>query len=181
MTSIIDPKQSKDDEVSAIGSSTRDITKPEEPSSDSATANRKPPDPNKSRTKVELQLPYRPKVTAGWKIPGIATYKVGQWTAMAREVNQWEDHRQGLSNQQLRKEFLSLVYRAKSGEPLESLLPETYSLVREAGRRALNMRHYDVQILGGVFLFNGCIAEMQTGEGKNSYCHASANPSLVGR
>ncbi|MFN9912854.1 MAG: preprotein translocase subunit SecA, partial [Pirellulaceae bacterium] len=43
---------------------------------------------------------------------------------------------------------------------------ETYSLVREAGRRSLRMRHYDVQILGGIALFYGCIAEMQTGEGK---------------
>jgi preprotein translocase subunit SecA len=85
---------------------------------------------------------------------------------MARQVNQWEENRRALSLQQIKKEFLSLIYRAKSGEPLGSLLPETYSLVREAGRRALNMRHYDVQILGGVCLYHGCIAEMQTGEGK---------------
>jgi preprotein translocase subunit SecA len=53
-----------------------------------------------------------------------------------------------------------------SGEPLSSLLAEAFSLVREAGRRALNMRHFDVQLLGGAALFDGCIAEMQTGEGK---------------
>ncbi len=67
---------------------------------------------------------------------------------------------------QLRKESLSLRYRAMSGEPLGELLPEAFSLVREAGRRALNMRHFDVQMLGGAALFDGCIAEMQTGEGK---------------
>lgn len=115
---------------------------------------------------VPLQLPYRPHVAAGWKIPGIGTYKINQWLEQARAVNAWEDHRKSLSDPQLRKEFLSLIYRAKSGEPLDTLLPECYSLVREAGRRRMNMRHYDVQIFGGVCLFHGCIAEMQTGEGK---------------
>jgi preprotein translocase subunit SecA len=115
---------------------------------------------------VPLQLPYRPHVAAGWKIPGVGTYKINQWLEQARAVNGWVENRKALSDSQLRKEFLSLIYRAKSGEPLESLLPECYSLVREAGRRSLNMRHYDVQIFGGVCLFHGCIAEMQTGEGK---------------
>jgi preprotein translocase subunit SecA len=81
-------------------------------------------------------------------------------------VNGLEEGRRGLSDSQLRKEALSLKYRVKSGEPASALLPETYSLVREAGRRSLRMRHYDVQILGGIALFYGCIAEMQTGEGK---------------
>ena len=53
-----------------------------------------------------------------------------------------------------------------AGEKLSTLLPEGYALVREAGRRALSMRHYDVQVIGGVALFEGYIAEMQTGEGK---------------
>lgn len=114
----------------------------------------------------ELHLPYRPHVTAGWKIPGVARYKINQWMEQTRAVNELEPHRRQLTESQLRKEALSLIYRAKSGESLSDLLPETYSLIREAGRRALNMRHYDVQILGGIFLFNGCVAEMQTGEGK---------------
>ena len=114
----------------------------------------------------KLHLPYKPHVSAGWKIPGVATYKVNQWLEQTRAVNAWESRRRELKDTQIRKEALSLVYRAKSGETLESLLPETYSLVREAGRRALNMRHYDVQILGGTCLFYGCISEMQTGEGK---------------
>ena len=120
----------------------------------------------KSTKGVELQLPYRPHVAAGWKIPGVGTYKINQWLEQARSVNAWEENRKSLSDPQLRKEFLSLIYRAKSGEPLETLLPECYSLVREAGRRKMNMRHYDVQIFGGVCLFHGCISEMQTGEGK---------------
>jgi preprotein translocase subunit SecA len=114
----------------------------------------------------KLHLPSKPHVSAGWKIPGVATYKVNQWLEQTRAVNAWESRRRELKDGQIRKEALSLVYRAKSGETLESLLPETYSLVREAGRRALNMRHYDVQILGGTCLFYGCISEMQTGEGK---------------
>ena len=115
---------------------------------------------------IPLQLPYRPHVAAGWKIPGVGAYKINQWLKQARDVNGWEENRKALSDPQLRKEFLSLIYRAKSGESLEALLPECYSLVREAGRRKMNMRHYDVQIFGGVCLYHGCIAEMQTGEGK---------------
>jgi preprotein translocase subunit SecA len=115
---------------------------------------------------IPLQLPYRPHVAAGWKIPGVGAYKINQWLVQARAVNGWEENRKALSDPQLRKEFLSLIYRAKSGESLEALLPECYSLVREAGRRKMNMRHYDVQIFGGVCLYHGCIAEMQTGEGK---------------
>jgi preprotein translocase subunit SecA len=56
--------------------------------------------------------------------------------------------------------------RFDNGESLNDLLPEAYAVVREAGRRALNMRHYDVQMIGGIVLHNGRIAEMRTGEGK---------------
>lgn len=67
---------------------------------------------------------------------------------------------------QLRKRSLSVQYRAKSGESLDRLLPEAFALVREASRRTLNMRHFDVQLLGGIAMFHGSIAEMETGEGK---------------
>src|SRR5690606_14189781 len=66
----------------------------------------------------------------------------------------------------LRKRSLALRYRAMAGEKLVALLPEAYALCREAGRRANSMRHYDVQMIGGIALYEGCIAEMQTGEGK---------------
>jgi preprotein translocase subunit SecA len=56
--------------------------------------------------------------------------------------------------------------RARTGETLEELLPETFALVREAGRRTLGQRHYDVQLIGGQVLHDGSIAEMKTGEGK---------------
>ena len=103
------------------------------------------------------KMPYRPRVSAGWWLPGIAEYKVSQWLQQLTAVNALEASRRKLTEPQIRKEALSLKYRAKSGEPASSLLPETYSLVREAGYRALNMRHYDVQILGGTALFHGCI------------------------
>ncbi|MCE9546031.1 MAG: preprotein translocase subunit SecA [Planctomycetia bacterium] len=71
-----------------------------------------------------------------------------------------------LSAAELRRTCLALKYRAKSGEPLSRLLPETYALVREAGRRVISMRHFDVQMIGGIALHHRSIAEMQTGEGK---------------
>jgi preprotein translocase subunit SecA len=73
---------------------------------------------------------------------------------------------QQLSDHDLRKTSLGLRYRARSGEPLDKLLVEAFALVREAGRRKLNMRHFDVQLLGGAAVHFRSIIEMQTGEGK---------------
>ena len=56
--------------------------------------------------------------------------------------------------------------RVAQGEALDALLPEAFAVVREAGKRALQMRHFDVQLIGGMALHNGKIAEMRTGEGK---------------
>ena len=85
---------------------------------------------------------------------------------MVPKINALEPEMLKLNDQQLRKRSLSLRYRAKSGEPLSRLLVEGYALVRESGRRTLNMRHFDVQILGGIAMFHKSIVEMQTGEGK---------------
>jgi len=71
-----------------------------------------------------------------------------------------------LSDTDLRRESLSLRYRAKSGEPPAKLLPEAYALVREASRRKLGMIHFDVQMLAGIALEDRALAEMETGEGK---------------
>jgi preprotein translocase subunit SecA len=92
--------------------------------------------------------------------------KLSQWSQLLPRVASFEDEFQSLNTHDLRKKSLSLRYRAKSQEPLERIMPEAYALVREAGRRALNMRHFDVQILGGVAIHYRSIAEMQTGEGK---------------
>jgi len=92
--------------------------------------------------------------------------QLARWSFVLDQVNALEQKAQLLSDSELRKESLSLRYRARSGEPLAALLPEAYALVREAGRRTINMRHFDVQILGGIAIFHRSIVEMQTGEGK---------------
>ncbi len=89
-----------------------------------------------------------------------------QYASTLARVNEIEPRAMALSDSDLRRESLSLRYRAKSGESLTQLLPEAYALVREAGRRTMNMRHYDVQILGGIVIHHRAIAEMRTGEGK---------------
>jgi preprotein translocase subunit SecA len=71
-----------------------------------------------------------------------------------------------LSDSALREQSLALRYRAWSGTPLEQLVPDGFALVREAASRRLGQRHYEVQLQGGVAMFLGAIAEMQTGEGK---------------
>ena len=71
-----------------------------------------------------------------------------------------------LTDEQLRAKTDEFKGRLAQGEALDDLLPEAFAVVREAGIRALGMRHYDVQIVGGIVLHRGCIAEMKTGEGK---------------
>lgn len=111
-------------------------------------------------------LPSRPRISSGLRIPGLSTLRINRWLAALRKVNQSEADIRKLSDQQMRKASLALRYRAMSGEPLMELMADAFALVRESGRRSLNMRHFDVQIVGGAALFDGCIAEMQTGEGK---------------
>jgi preprotein translocase subunit SecA len=99
-------------------------------------------------------------------IPLTLSGQLARWSYILDQVNALETKVQRLTDTELRKESLSLRYRARSGEPLALLLPEGYALVREAGRRTIQMRHFDVQILGGIALFHHSIVEMQTGEGK---------------
>ncbi len=89
-----------------------------------------------------------------------------RWKALLRAIGAGEAELQRAEDHQLRKRSLALRYRARSGEPLERLLPEAYALVREAARRTIGMRPFDVQLLGGIALFNRSIVEMLTGEGK---------------
>ncbi|MGA2031041.1 MAG: preprotein translocase subunit SecA [Thermoguttaceae bacterium] len=91
---------------------------------------------------------------------------LSRWSALVPQINALEPQMMALSDTQLRKQSLSVRYRAKSGVPLGRLLVEAYALVREAGRRKVNMRHFDVQLLGGIAMFHRSIVEMQTGEGK---------------
>ena len=82
------------------------------------------------------------------------------------EINSREADLKPLSDEDLRARTVTLRGRAAQGEPLDALLPDAFAVVREAGRRVLEMRHFDVQLIGGMVLHQGKIAEMKTGEGK---------------
>src|SRR6201996_9091507 len=71
-----------------------------------------------------------------------------------------------LEDDEIREQFAELRERARNGESLDDLLFESFALTREAGKRALGQRHFDVQLIGGMVLHDGSIAEMKTGEGK---------------
>jgi preprotein translocase subunit SecA len=73
---------------------------------------------------------------------------------------------QALSDEQFREKTVEFRERIAKGETVDDLLVEAFAVVREAGRRVLNMRHFDVQLIGGAVLHKGKIAEMKTGEGK---------------
>ncbi|MBV8172131.1 MAG: preprotein translocase subunit SecA, partial [Candidatus Eremiobacteraeota bacterium] len=81
-------------------------------------------------------------------------------------INALEPQMQALSDEQLAASTPALRERLHAGETLDELLPEAFALVREAGRRTLGMRHFDVQLIGGMVLHEGKVAEMRTGEGK---------------
>ncbi|MBO0769159.1 MAG: preprotein translocase subunit SecA, partial [Solirubrobacterales bacterium] len=82
------------------------------------------------------------------------------------QINAYEPEMEASTDEELREHVDELRERARDGESLDALLPETFALVREASRRTLGMRHFDVQLIGGMVLHDGCIAEMKTGEGK---------------
>jgi preprotein translocase subunit SecA len=81
-------------------------------------------------------------------------------------INRLEPEFEALSDEQLAAKTLEFRQRHADGETLDQLLPEAFATVREAGKRVLNMRHFDVQLIGGMVLHNGKISEMRTGEGK---------------
>src|SRR5947207_821083 len=85
---------------------------------------------------------------------------------LVAQINALEPSVQPLSDDALRAKTVEFKQRVANGETLDDLLPEAFAVVREAGRRVLNMRHFDVQLIGGAVLHSGRIAEMKTGEGK---------------
>ncbi|MQA30124.1 MAG: preprotein translocase subunit SecA [Luteitalea sp.] len=85
---------------------------------------------------------------------------------VVESVNALEASVKGLTDEQLRGRTAEFRERLSRGETLDDLLPDAFAVVREAGLRALNMRHFDVQLIGGAVLHQGRIAEMKTGEGK---------------
>src|SRR5262250_1959346 len=89
-----------------------------------------------------------------------------EYSAAVREINALEPAVSALSDEALKAKTAEFKERVAKGEELDAILPEAFAVVREAGKRALSMRHFDVQLLGGIALHNGKIAEMRTGEGK---------------
>src|SRR3989304_2581761 len=82
------------------------------------------------------------------------------------EINRQEPQFEALSDQALRAKTGEFRSRLENGETLDELLPEAFAAVREASKRTIGLRHYDVQLIGGIVLHQGKIAEMKTGEGK---------------
>ena len=91
---------------------------------------------------------------------------VKQLAKIAQEVNAFENQITSLDDDALRGKTAAFKLRYENGESLDSLLPEAFAVVREAAKRTLGQRHYDVQVMGGAALHRGNIAEMKTGEGK---------------
>ncbi|MBO7556709.1 MAG: preprotein translocase subunit SecA, partial [Alphaproteobacteria bacterium] len=85
---------------------------------------------------------------------------------IVNKINALEPAMEALSDSELKNKTVEFRDRIKLGETLDSLLPEAFAVVREAAKRTLGQRHYDVQLIGGIVLYKGMIAEMKTGEGK---------------
>src|SRR5262245_39493991 len=91
---------------------------------------------------------------------------VKRMRARVEVITAFEPQLRQLSDEQLRAKTDEFKARIAAGTSLDDLLPEAFAVAREGGRRILNMRHFDVQLIGGMALHEGSIAEMRTGEGK---------------
>ena len=96
------------------------------------------------------------------------------YTKTTKTIADYEDEYAALTDQQIQSKTTEFRKRLKEGTQLEDLLPEAFATVREASKRIMNMRHYDVQMIGGMTLNDGRIAEMRTGEGKTLVATLSA-------
>ena len=91
---------------------------------------------------------------------------IRQYSQTVRAINALEPEISALSDEALQAKTADFKQRVANGETLDSILPEAFAVVREAGKRVHGMRHFDVQLIGGMVLHNGKISEMRTGEGK---------------
>ncbi|MEQ8200347.1 MAG: preprotein translocase subunit SecA [Syntrophomonadaceae bacterium] len=92
--------------------------------------------------------------------------EVKKLSRIVEDINQFEDQYRQLADEDFPRQTEQFQQRLADGETLDDILPEAFALVREASRRTLGMRHFDVQLIGGMVLHRGKIAEMKTGEGK---------------
>lgn len=93
-------------------------------------------------------------------------HQLNRLKRVAKQTNALEDKIKALTDEELKAKTVEFKKRLKDGEKLDDLMPEAFAVVREASRRVLGMRHFDVQLMGGAALHWGNIAEMKTGEGK---------------
>jgi preprotein translocase subunit SecA len=94
------------------------------------------------------------------------TRKIGSLQPLVDKINGYEASIQALTDEQLKAKTTEFKDRLDKGETLDDVLPEAFAVVREAAKRTLGQRHFDVQLIGGIILHQGGIAEMKTGEGK---------------
>ena len=131
----------------------------------------------KCHTTASGATPRRPKIYDGEKMPGLATLgrklfdrlsgnSVKSIRPIVAKINGLEPEFRVLSDEGLRERTAVLRRQAQDGQELDALLPEAFANCREALRRTLGLRAFDVQLMGGIFLHRGNIAEMATGEGK---------------
>ena len=92
--------------------------------------------------------------------------EIGRLMVIVNKINELEENFKKMPDESFPAKTVEFKSRIKKGEKLDDLIPETFACVREAARRTLNERHYDVQLMGGIILHQGKIAEMKTGEGK---------------
>ena len=88
------------------------------------------------------------------------------FTKLAEKINQLEEEIAKLTDEELKNKTNIFKMQLEEGKTLDDILPEAFAVVREASKRVLGMRHFDVQLIGGIILHQGRIAEMRTGEGK---------------
>ncbi len=92
--------------------------------------------------------------------------RLARWRGLSRRIVRRSEKLQSVSDEDLLRSAREIQWNAKAGVGLDRILPETFALTREASRRTIGLTHYPVQLIGGIALFEGGIAEMQTGEGK---------------
>ena len=92
--------------------------------------------------------------------------RIRGYSKVINEINRLEGKVKILTDTELQEQTNLFIQRMTKGEELENLLAEAFAVVREASRRVLGLRHFDVQLIGGLILHEGKIAEMKTGEGK---------------
>ncbi|MCK4901117.1 MAG: hypothetical protein KAS38_20210, partial [Anaerolineales bacterium] len=92
--------------------------------------------------------------------------EIEKYSDVVNQINSLEGQFESLSEQALRDKTIELRSRLNNRETLDDMLPEAFAVVREASKRTIGLRHFDVQLIGGIALHQGKIAEMRTGEGK---------------